>query len=131
MSERQKVTLVAVWDFTGPEGSDSGVGKGLVRRGWKFRASPARANELIASKKARLFTDLPPVPLRQPPMPGPSRFTAEHPAIFKYDDLTAMDVLDKIEEGVLTVNQAIELEETREPSRSTLLARLRKLSGER
>lgn len=118
------VTLIALWDFTGVEGSATGVGRGLIKRGTVFTATPERANQLVASQKARIAIKAP-----EQKRPGPERRSVDGPESFKYDDLTAAQVMEKVEAGYLTPVQALELEREKENPRSTLVIKLRKVIG--
>lgn len=120
--EKRNVQMIALWDFSGPEGTPSGMGRGLVKKGATFFATPSRAKALMYSGKAQ---DLIPIP--EPKREGPERTRADGPESFRYEDLTAADVLNKVQDGVFTLNQALELERGRENPRSTLIARLEKL----
>lgn len=119
----KRVTMIALWDFRGPEGARGGVGRGIVRKGQVFIATEDRARQLLASGKASEVAR-PPEQAR----PGPERTPVDGPESFKYDELTAVQVIEKVEQGILTVSQAMELERVRVPSRSTLIARLNKMS---
>ena len=121
---KDMVTLIALWDFTGPEGSATGVGRGLIKRGSVFTTTADRANILIASQKARLAIQVP-----QQKRPGPERRQVDGPEAFKYEDLTTPQVLEKVSMGYLTPVQALELEQARENPRSTLVIKLRKIIG--
>lgn len=124
MSNREKVRLIALWDFSAPEGTTSGVGRGLIKRGQTFIATPTRAQQLTASGKARVIGS-PPPQVR----PGPERTSVVGPTEFKYDDLTAVQVLESIERGDITAVDALERERKRDKPRSTLIARLRKIAS--
>lgn len=121
---KDQVTLVALWDFTGPEGSATGVGRGLIKRGTVFNAAPDRASMLIASQKARIAIQVP-----QQKRPGPERRQVDGPEAFKYEDLTTAQVMEKVSMGYLTPVQALELERAKGDPRSTLVIKLRKLIG--
>ena len=123
MKGSKRVTMLALWDFRGPEGARGGVGRGIVRKGQVFTATEERARQLLASGKASEVGH-PPEQVR----PGPERAPVDGPKSFKYDELTAVQVIEKVEQGILTVNQALEMERERVPSRSTLIARLSKMS---
>ena len=119
-----KVKVIALWDFTAPEGSGTGVGRGLVKRGTVLEMSRDRASQLIAAQKVRLALEVP-----QQKRPGPERRNVDGPESFKYEDLTAVQVLEKVELGYMTPVQALELERERENPRGTLIIKLKKLIG--
>jgi hypothetical protein len=121
---KEKVAVIALWDFTGPEGSASGVGRGLVKRGTILNVSRERANELLASQKVRMAIQVP-----EQKRPGPERRAVDGPTSFKYSDLTAVQVLEKVNVGYMTPVQALELEREQENPRSTLIIKLKKLIG--
>ena len=121
---KDKVTVVALWDFTGSEGSASGVGRGLVKRGTILNVTRERAAQLIGSQKVRMAIQVP-----EQKRPGPERRNVDGPESFKYEELTAVQVLEKVELGYMTPVQALELERERESPRGTLIIKLRKLTG--
>jgi hypothetical protein len=124
---KDMVQMVALWDFSGPEGNASGMGAGLVRTGQQFSTTPERAAMLLSLGKARTVHALPTVD-------GPERTKPEAPEVVKadsfvYEDLTAAEVLERVEAEHLTPAHALELELARDPQRITLVAKLRKMMG--
>lgn len=137
--------LIALWDFSGPEGGTRGA-RGIVKAGTIFETTKERAQQLIHSGKAQLMVE-PPAQKRAGPAKRAievpeSTVTAkpttnqsetitidkyDSPEELKYDILSIPQIMQKIEEGVYTAREVLELERASGDPRQTLILKLRKI----